>query len=397
VFDGSPGVSPTRQPPGSARISKRRLLAAAAVLVVLVFPVVMLTPRGSATTKTTVGAPAPAVAVATARSEDVPVLLEALGTVTPYSTVTLRSQISGYLVSVAATEGQIIHKGDFLAQVDERPYRASLAQIEGQLIRDEALLKNAKLDLARYQRLIAQDSTSHQLADTAEATVAQFEGTVRSDRAQLRIQRLNVEYCRIAAPTSGRVGLRQVDPGNFVQPNDSTGLMVITQLQPISVIFILPQAQLGTVLQRFNSGARLAVTAFDSENARLLGTGTLESIDNQVDTSTGTVKLRASFANTDSALFPNQFVNVRLRVDTVKNAVTIPVAAVRHGASGDYVFVVGTGGGVHSQKIETGLQYEDRTVVTVGLAPAERVVTDGVNQVVDGMRVLASATENTRP
>ena len=335
----------------------------------------------------------PSVTVATVLRQDVPIVLQALGTVTPLSTVTVRSQISGYLTKVAANEGEIVHKGDFLAQIDERPYRASLEQAQGQMLRDAALLKNAHLDLARYQRLIAQDSTSHQLLDTAQATVSQYEGAVRSDRAQMEMQRLNLEYCRIVAPGAGRVGLRQVDAGNFIQPADATGLMVITQVQPISVILILPQAQLGPVLKRFHEGARLTVTAFDGEGSEMLATGALASIDNEIDTSTGTVKLRAVFANDDETLFPNQFVNVRLDVDTVRNALTIPVAAVRHGESGDAVFVVGSGGLVHSRKIVAGAQYAGRILVSAGLTPGERVVTDGIGQVDEGIRVAATDSD----
>lgn len=339
----------------------------------------------------------PSVTVATVLRQDVPIVLQALGTVTPLSTVTVRSQISGYLTKVAANEGEIVSKGDFLAQIDERPYRASLEQAQGQMLRDAALLKNARLDLARYQRLIAQDSTSHQLLDTAQATVSQFEGAVRSDRAQREMQRLNLEYCRIVAPGAGRVGLRQVDAGNFIQPTDATGLMVITQVQPISVILILPQAQLGRVLKRFHEGARLTVTAFDGEGSEMLATGALASIDNEIDTSTGTVKLRAVFANADETLFPNQFVNVRLEVDTVRNALTIPVAAVRHGESGDAVFVVGSGGLVHSRKIVAGPQYAGRILVSAGLTPGERVVTDGIAQLDEGIRVATTELSGGQP
>jgi membrane fusion protein, multidrug efflux system len=220
---------------------------------------------------------------------------------------------------------------------------------------------------------------------------------VRSDRAQIETQRLNVEYCHIVSPTDGRVGLRQVDAGNFIQPMDASGLMVITQLRPISVIFILPQAQLGAVLRRFNTGARLEVSAFDGEDTRLLGSGTLEAVDNQIDTATGTVKLRASFANLDDALFPNQFVNVHLIVDTVKGALTIPTVAIRRGASGAYVFVLGGDGLVHTRTIVPGPQYRGRTLVSSGLALADRVVTDGIDQVDDGMRVSVTSAEGSRP
>ena len=382
---------------GANRARGRRAGVALITLVALAQLVMLFGQHADSKDKDTRSVAVPSVTVATVRQEDVPIVLQALGTVTPLSTVTVRSQISGYLMKVAANEGELVHKGDFLAQIDERPYRASLEQAQGQLTRDAALLKNAQLDLARYQRLMAQDSTSHQLLDTAQATVSQYEGATRSDRAQMQMQRLNLEYCRIVAPGTGRVGLRQVDAGNFVQAADATGLMVITQIQPISVILILPQAQLGPVLKRFKEGARLTVAAFDGEGSEVLATGTLASIDNEIDTSTGTVKLRAVFANTDDALFPNQFVNVRLEVDTVRNALTIPVAAVHHGESGDAVFVVGSGQLVHSRKIVAGPQYAGRILVSMGLTPGERVVTDGIAQLDEGTRVAATDLGSGQP
>ena len=393
MHEGGSEIQGAGQATRATRARGRRAGVALIMLVALAQSIMFFGQHADSKDKESKPAAVPSVTVATVLRQDVPIVLQALGTVTPLSTVTVRSQISGYLTKVAANEGEIVHKGDFLAQIDERPYRASLEQAQGQMLRDAALLKNARLDLARYQRLIAQDSTSHQLLDTAQATVSQYEGAVRSDRAQMQMQRLNLEYCRIVAPGAGRVGLRQVDAGNFIQPTDATGLMVITQVQPISVILILPQAQLGTVLKRFHEGARLAVTAFDGEGSEMLATGVLASIDNEIDTSTGTVKLRAVFANADETLFPNQFVNVRLDVDTVRNALTIPVAAVRHGESGDAVFVVGSGGLVHSRKIIAGPQYAGRILVSAGLTPGERVVTDGIAQLDEGIRVAVTATD----
>jgi multidrug efflux system membrane fusion protein len=393
MHEGGSEIQGAGQATGATGVRGRRAGVALIMLVTLAQLIMFFGQHADSKDKESKPAAVLSVTVATVVRQDVPIVLQALGTVTPLSTVTVRSQISGYLTKVAANEGEIVHKGDFLAQIDERPYRASLEQAQGQMLRDAALLKNAHLDLARYQRLIAQDSTSHQLLDTAQATVSQYEGAVRSDRAQMEMQRLNLEYCRIVAPGAGRVGLRQVDAGNFIQPADATGLMVITQVQPISVILILPQAQLGTVLKRFHGGARLAVTAFDGEGSEMLATGALASIDNEIDTSTGTVKLRAVFANADETLFPNQFVNVRLDVDTVRNALTIPVAAVRHGESGDAVFVVGSGGLVHSRKIVAGPQYAGRILVSAGLTPGERVVTDGIAQLDEGIRVAATDSD----
>jgi multidrug efflux system membrane fusion protein len=393
MHEGGSEIQGAGQVTSATRARGRRAGVALIMLVALAQLIMFFGQHADSKDKEYKPAAVPSVTVARVLRQDVPIVLQALGTVTPLSTVTVRSQISGYLTKVAANEGEIVHKGDFLAQIDERPYRASLEQAQGQMLRDAALLKNARLDLARYQRLIAQDSTSHQLLDTAQATVSQYEGAVRSDRAQMEMQRLNLEYCRIVAPGAGRVGLRQVDAGNFIQPTDATGLMVITQVQPISVILILPQAQLGRVLKRFHEGARLAVTAFDGEGSEMLATGALASVDNAIDTSTGTVKLRAVFANADETLFPNQFVNVHLDVDTVRNAVTIPVAAVRHGESGDAVFVVGSGGLVHSRRIVAGPQYRGRILVSAGLTPGERVVTDGIGQLDEGIRVATTDSD----
>jgi multidrug efflux system membrane fusion protein len=393
MHEGGSEIQGAGQVTSATRAHGRRAGVALIMLVALAQLLMFFGQHADSKDKESEPAAVLSVTVARVLRQDVPIVLQALGTVTPLSTVTVRSQISGYLTKVAANEGEIVHKGDFLAQIDERPYRASLEQAQGQMLRDAALLKNARLDLARYQRLIAQDSTSHQLLDTAQATVSQYEGAVRSDRAQMEMQRLNLEYCRIVAPGAGRVGLRQVDAGNFIQPTDATGLMVITQIQPISVILILPQAQLGRVLKRFHEGARLAVTAFDGEGSEMLATGALASVDNEIDTSTGTVKLRAVFVNADETLFPNQFVNVHLDVDTVRNAVTIPVAAVRHGESGDAVFVVGSGGLVHSRRIVAGPQYRGRILVSAGLTPGERVVTDGIGQLDEGIRVATTDSD----
>jgi multidrug efflux system membrane fusion protein len=332
-------------------------------------------------------APQPTVLVASVVKEDLPIVVQALGTVTPLSTVTVKSQISGYLTQIAFKEGQRVRKGDLLAQIDSRPYQASLSQSQGQLIRDQALLENAQLDLARYQRLLSQDSTSHQLVDTAAATVSQYQGTTQSDRAQIKAQKLNIEYCRITSPIDGQLGLRQIDAGNFVQASDNTGLVVISQMRPISVMFILPQARLGPILKRFNAGAALAVTAYDGADAAILDTGTLQTIDNQIDPSTGTVKFRAVFNNQDDTLFPNQFVNVRILVDTLAGALTVPSAAVQRGPSATYVYTVDPGGIVAAHAVVTGVEYQDRTMVLSGLSVGDRVVIDGVSRLTDGMKV----------
>jgi membrane fusion protein, multidrug efflux system len=339
----------------------------------------------------------PSVAVASAARQDLPVVLQALGTVTPLSTVTVKSQISGYLTDVHFSEGKVVKRGELLAQIDERPYRVALAQFQGLLTRDQSLLRNAQLDLARYQRLMVQDSTSHQTVDTALATVSQYEGTVQSDRAQVDFQKLNLAYCRIVSPIDGRLGLRQIDAGNYVQASDAGGLVVVTQLQPISVIFTLPQNQLGSVLKRFNEGATLPVIAYDGDNLEILATGALQTVDNQIDTSTGTVKLRATFGNENSSLFPNQFVNARLVVDTLTDVLTVPSTAIQRGAGGTYVYRVGPGDVVAVRLIKTGLEYNGRTVISSGLSSSDRVVTDGINRLNDGMKVTISPADGAFP
>jgi multidrug efflux system membrane fusion protein len=382
---------------GAMRGRPRRLTRNAAAFLAIIAIVVLWTRHGISGPKASPVIAGPSVAVASVARRDLPVVVQALGTVTPLSTVTVKSQISGYLADVHFREGKVVKRGDLLAQIDERPYRVALAQYQGQLTRDQALLRNAQLDLARYQRLMAQDSTSHQTVDTALATVSQYEGTVQSDRAQVDVQKLNLAYCRIVSPIDGRLGLRQVDAGNYVQASDAGGLVVITQLQPISVIFILPQNELGSVLKRFNEGAALPVIAYDGDNLEILATGALQTVDNQIDTSTGTVKLRAAFGNENSSLFPNQFVNARLVVDTLKNALTVPTAAIQRGAGGTYVYRVGAGDVVAARLIKTGLEYGGRTVILSGLSEADRVVTDGINRLNDGMRVTVSPADSASP
>src|SRR5215472_4102691 len=262
------------------------------------------------------GGPVP-VALATVTKGDMPVTLTGLGTVTPLATVTVKTQISGYLTEVAFQEGQMVKKGDFLAQIDPRPYQVALEQAEGQLAKDQALLKNAQLDLQRYNTLVAQNSIAKQIRDTQVSLVAQYQATVKTDQAQVDAQRLNLVYAHIVSPVTGRVGLRQVDAGNYVQTSDPNGIVVVTQLQPISVIFTLPEDNLPAVMKQVHAGASLPVMAYDRTGTTELGKGRLETVDNQIDTTTGTVKLRAMFDNREEVLFPNQFVNVRLLVDTM--------------------------------------------------------------------------------
>jgi multidrug efflux system membrane fusion protein len=327
------------------------------------------------------------VAVASAQLHDIQIILSGLGTVTPLATVTVKSQISGYLTQVAFTEGQFVHKGDLLAQVDPRPYHALLEQYEGTLAKDQALLDNARLDLKRYQALIRQDSISGQTVDTQEATVRQYEGAVRTDRGLVEAQKLNLIYCHITSPIDGRVGLRQVDIGNYVESSDTTGITVVTEVAPISVIFVLPEDSVPQLRARLRQGASLPVTAYDRSNTTKIAEGKLTAIDSQFDTSTGTLKLRAIFPNTDDALFPNQFVNARLLLDKVCNVVTVPLAAVQNAAEGKMVYVVEDGNKVHMRKIQTGVADAERVAVTAGLKADERVVVDGANRLQDGATV----------
>src|ERR1700720_4299213 len=332
------------------------------------------------------GAPVP-VGVATVEKGNMPVTLSQLGTVTPLAMVTVKTQISGYLMQVAFKEGQMVNKGDFLAQIDPRPYQVALAQAEGQLAKDQALLKNAELDLTRYKTLVAQNSVARQTADTQAALVQQDRGIVQADQAQVDTQKLNLTYCRIVAPVGGRVGLRQVDPGNYVQTSDANGIVVITQLQPISAIFTLPEDSLQAVLRRVRGGETLAVTAFDRSGTTRLDTGRLDTIDNQIDTSTGTLKLRAIFDNSDQTLFPNQFVNIQLLVDTLRGTTLVPNAAIQRGAPGTFVYVVKPDETVAAQPVTLGPGDDQRIVVTKGLEPGQIVVIDGADRLKDGAKV----------
>nr|USU30255.1 MdtA/MuxA family multidrug efflux RND transporter periplasmic adaptor subunit [Methylobacterium sp. OTU13CASTA1] len=341
------------------------------------------------------GEPAQAVGIATIAAGDVPIVLGGLGTVTPLANVTVRSQISGYLMEVGFREGQMVKKGDFLAQIDSRIYEAQLAQYQGQLMRDQALLQNSKLDLARFQRLAQQDSISKQNVDTQGALVKQNEGTVAADQALVDQQKLNITYTRIVSPVAGRVGLRQVDQGNYITAA-STSLVVVTQLNPISVVFTLPEDDVAQVMRRVRTGDRLTVSAYDRGDTTVLATGTLDTVDNQIDTTTGTVRLRALFDNTDDALFPNQFVNAKLTVDTVRNAPIVPTAAILRGTPGTYVYLLQGDDKVVVRPITLGEADGARTVVKAGLGVGDRVVVDGTDRLRDGASVRIT-DDGTRP
>jgi multidrug efflux system membrane fusion protein len=331
--------------------------------------------------------PTPVVAAAAVKG-DMPVLLDALGTVTPLATVTVKTQIDGNITQIGFTEGQEVKRGDFLVQIDPRPYQVALEQAQGTLARDQALLAEARVDLKRYATLVAQDSIAEQQLDTQRSLVAQYAGTIETDQGQVDSAKLNLAYCHIVAPVTGRLGLRLVDLGNYVTPGDSTGIVVITQLKPITVVFTLPEDNLPAVLKRMHGNTPLPVTAYDRSHTTKLATGTLATIDNEIDTTTGTVKLKASFPNDDESLFPNQFVNVELLLDTEHEATLVPVAAVQHGAPGAFVYLVNEAGDTVSiRPVTLGPGDADNIVVEKGLAVGDKVVTDGTDKLRDGAKI----------
>ena len=332
------------------------------------------------------GRPTVTVGDAVARKAELPVVIDALGTVIPATTVILRPQVSGMLTQVLFTEGQMVKKGQLLAQIDPRPFEQALMQAQGTRQRDEAQLENARLTLARYRTLLSQDSIARQDVDTQAALVKQLEGTVMTDKAQEGTARLNLDYTRITAPATGRIGLRTVDAGNYVTSGDAAGLATITQVAPIDVQFSVPQDRVGDIRAAQNDAAKLAVTALDRTRKAELGTGQFSTLDNQVDTTTGTVKAKARFDNAAGALFPNQFVNVQLLLRNVP-AVVVPVTAVRTGANGDYVYVINEDRTVSLRKVKRGQATVALMAISEGLKEGERVVTEGGDRLQDGMAV----------
>ena len=334
------------------------------------------------------GRPAATVGIARAVAADVPQTLSAIGTVQPVVTATVRPQLAGNLFTINFTEGQVVRKGQLLAQIDPRPYRLALAQAEANLARDQAAANLSRTDLQRYRTLLSQDSIARQQVDTQAATVKQNEGTLGADRAAVGTARLNLQYTSITAPVSGRAGLRQADIGNYVTPGDTSGIVVITQTAPIDVSFAVPQGNLPGILARRRSARNLPVTASDQAGTTILAHGSFLTFDNQIDATTGTVRAKARFPNPDGRLFPNQFVNVSLLVDTLQGAATIPVTAVRHGSQGDFVFLLQPDKTVKLQIVKVGPASGSRVAILSGVRIGETVITEGADNLDDGSKVM---------
>ncbi|UAK26366.1 MdtA/MuxA family multidrug efflux RND transporter periplasmic adaptor subunit [Sphingomonas nostoxanthinifaciens] len=388
----APTVSDAEALPARSPRSRRNALLVGIALVV-VFALLWAITHSSSSADGAGGAtgrrnrPSATVGIAKVVSGDMPVSLSAIGTVQPIVTATVRPQLSGNIFTINFTEGQVVAKGQLLAQIDPRPYRLALAQAQANLARDQAVLNLAHVDLQRYQTLLAQDSIARQQVQTQAATVKQDEGTVAADQAAIGTAKLNLQYTSITSPVSGRVGLRQVDIGNYVTPGDTTGIVVITQTTPIDVTFALPQVNLPTVLARRRAGDTLAVTATDQAGTTTLAEGRFLTFDNQIDATTGTVKAKARFPNPDSKLFPNQFVNASLLVDTLHNVAIVPVTAVRHGAQGDFVFVLQGDHTVKLQQVKLGPADGTRVAIASGVAAGQTVITEGADNLDDGSKV----------
>lgn len=380
-WSGVSGCTDRGMPTGYRNLTGMALLAALLVI--------GSHPMRAATKAVDEGIP---VSVAIIKSGDMPVVLSELGTVIPVTNVTVQNRVEGYLTQVLFTEGQEVHEGDLLAVIDPRPYEAELKQYSGQLAADQAQLDEARMDNVRYQKLLRRDSIDTQTAQDQQYKVKQLEGTVEADQGLVDTYRLDIEYCHITAPVSGRVGIRAVDRGNYVTAAQSGGLAVLTQMQPISVIFTLPQDKLGMVWKRLRTAKSLPVEAWDSTDTTKLTDGAVSSLDSQIDTSTGTVRLRALFPNKDEDLFPNQFVNAHLLVDTEHDVLLAPASAIQSGPNGSFVYVVQPDSTVAVRLVRTGVSQGDTVVVTSGLKADEQVVTSGIDRLHAGAKVTIPAT-----
>jgi len=387
----SPSDAASQQPPARAWYARRSAWVVAAIALVLLIAGLWWwlhrTADASASGRGDPNARALPVVAAPVTQGSIDIYLTALGTVTPRNMVTVHSRVDGQLMQVAFREGQLVKAGELLCEIDPRPFEVQLTQAQGQMAKDQALLKNAQLDLERYRTLLSQDSIAKQQVDTQESLVRQYQGAVQADQGQIDSAKLNLTYSRVTAPISGVVGLRQVDPGNVIHASDANGLVVITQIQPITVLFPIPEDNLQQVLKRLKSGAALPVEAWDRAQKVKLATGKLLTVDNQIDTTTGTVKLRAEFANDDNALFPNQFVNVRMLVETRQDATLLPTAAVQRGAPGTFVYAVNEDRSVSVKPVKLGPVQGEITAAESGIAPGATVVVDGADKLREGAKV----------
>jgi len=393
----APSIGPSQT---ATSRSRRRFVLTSILILLLLAGVVWWNRPGSAPQPANSGRNAAPMSIVpeVVGKGDIGININALGTVSSLATVTIRSQISGQLVRVAFREGDEVKKGDLLAEIDSRPYEATLAQAKGQLARDEALLRGAQVDLTRYQGLAAQNAVPRQTLDTQTALVAQDQGTVEADRATVRSAEVNLQYCRIISPLDGRVGLRQVDQGNYVTPGDINGLVVITQLQPISVLFTVPEDNLQAIAKRIQAGAVLPATAYDRSGATKIADGTLQTFDSQIDQTTGTIKLRAQFTNDTRVLYPNQFVNIRLLLDTHKDVTTISTAGVQRGVPGTFVYLINADSTVSVRPIQLGATEGDHVEVLSGLTPGDRIVIDGADKLRDGAKInVRSEADPAKP
>ena len=367
-------------------------------LVVVLAAVLVLRSCSASSAKPVAGGRAVPVAVALAKKGDMDVNFTGLGTVTTLNTVTVRSRVDGQLMRLGFQEGKMVRQGDLIAEIDPRPFQVQLMQAEGQMAKDQAALKNARNDLHRFTVLVGQGIISTQQVDAQTAVVDQFDAATKVDRAQIESARLNLTYCRITAPVAGKVGLRGVDPGNLVRAADATGIVVITPVQPINVLFSLPADQIQPLLEAVAKGALLTAEAYDRDLTDKLAVGTLQAMDNQIDSATGTVKLKALFKNENLALFPNQFVNIRLKVNTLKGVVILPTVALQRSPQATFVYTVKPDGTADMRTVEVQYTDGDLTVVKSGVAAGETVVTDGMEKLRPGTKVtLPGAKEGPTP